>query len=497
MRQILSALSVLLVFSLPGPVSAQDQKPPKPLKTQEDRVTLKGFRTQGGVVNLVEGEAAYVHYKGPARELRPQQELENDDEIQVGTNGRVEVLLNPGYYLRLFSDTRATFLDLSPNNLKLKISNGSAIVEMSVIEVWWPTFEDDHCHQIYYQPVTVVTPRGEFGTVSGGVYRFDVEAKGDTALKVTKGCAVVPGHLIESGMTATLGSGPATVGKFNRDDSDAFDSWSRERADALIRSNKSLKNTEWHKTLSKEPLSFFEIDYEEKHQRFKDAKIVSALGGFVTFVEKGVVYKSGDSEWTALTVGLDLKYGDSVRTGLESRAEIHVYPTCYLHLSSDAEIVYGARSDGGTAVRLLRGSAIITYNIADKNLAPVTLVAPQLEYEIAKRGVYRLNVAPGGESEMIVREGGIRVAGREVKEGKKAVFRDGGLAVTSIGKKEQDSFDVWSRKRPLFDYHRVENKGIWFFDQTLGAYTFVSGFFSFHSPYGGKYSVGFAGRGRR
>ena len=40
-------------------------------------------------------------------------------------------------------------------------------------------------------------------------------------------------------------------------------------------------------------------------------------------------------------------------------------------------------------------------------------------------------------------------------------------------------------------------KLVWYFDQVAGAYTFVPGAREFSSPYGGRYSVGFAGRFHR
>jgi hypothetical protein len=342
----------------------------------------------------------------------------------------------------------------------------------------------------------VVTPSGEVSTVSGGVYRFDIDAHGHAGLKVTKGCAAIGGQYLRHGRTATVGGGPAQPGSFDPHDADAFDNWSRERAAALIDSNKSLKNTDWHKTLAKKWWSFFEINYDERHRMFKAGHIVSALGGFVSFVENGVEYQSGESGWAPLNQGDDLTYGHHIRTGPDSRAEINVYPTCELFLSSNSEAVYGARPDGNTELRLLRGSAILIYLVGPKDVAtPVTLAAPQVEYEIAGAGVYRLNLTPNG-SEMVVRSGKIKVPGHTVGDGKKVTSRDGAAAITSIGRVPIDSFDVWSRNRLGFDNHRVELYGIWYFDQTAGAYTFVSGRYSFNSPYGGKYSVGFDGRGR-
>ncbi len=123
-----------------GLVSTQTEQERQPDKTE---VMLPGFRLNGGMVNLVEGDAEYVNSGKPAQRLSANHALDNGDEIHVGPNGHVEVLLNPGYCLRLSANSRVTFLDLSRPNLKVKISYGACILE--VLEYaepqsrFWPT----------------------------------------------------------------------------------------------------------------------------------------------------------------------------------------------------------------------------------------------------------------------------------------------------------------------------------------------------------------------
>jgi hypothetical protein len=480
------ALAAALMFAFSNPAASQSQKPPE---RQSTEVTLSGFLTDGGVVNLIEGDVAYFPSGGRASELKPQQELSNQDAIQTGQNGRVEILLNPGYYLRLSANTYVVFLDLAPNNLKLKISKGSAICEIVVIgnAGWYYIPLDD--------PITISTPAGEFVTVKGGVYRFDVGSD-ETGLKVTKGLSVVAGARVEGGMKATLRNGSASVTKFNKDAGDGFDIWSRERAGLLVKSNKSLRKTDWHRQLRSNPLSYLNIKDTERHERRNERYVVSAIGGFVNFLEAGVTYKHGDAAWTELSEGVGLEYGDRVKTGPDSRAEILVYPNCYLRLAGNTEIVYARRSDGYAAIKLLRGSAIISSRLDGKEHTPVSFVAPQSECEILRKGVYRLNRSANGLTEILVYEGRARIAGREIKDGQKAVLAEGGPAIGPMQKNALDSFDVWSRQRSpaLSLSRRVQLRGMWYFDQPFGAYTFVPGWLDFHSPYGGRYSVGFLGR---
>jgi hypothetical protein len=496
-------LAAVLVFSFSTSVSAQDSQDQKHWKPQEDRVDLNGFLTEGGLVNFIEGEATYVHPGAAEQKLKVRQALENGDAIETGQTGRSEILLNPSYYLRMSANTRIVFLDLSPNNLKLKITRGAAIVEMCMIDwLWATTWEPDPSHSSLYEPITVLVPQSDVGMVTGGIYRFAVDRSGSTELKVTKGRAFIAGNRVEGGMSATFRNGSTAVTKFNKEQGDAFDNWSHERADLLVKANQSLKNTSWHKVLRKNPLSYLKIDDDERHERFKESRTVAAFGGYVNFVEPGSFIKSEDSDWTEFSAHAALKYGDRIKTSPDSRAEIAVYPTCSLFIGSDTEVIFGVRPDGDAAVRLLRGSAIIYlyYGEKDKDERPViTFAAPQLEYEIVRDGVYQLSVTPD-VPEMKVYWGRVKVAGREVKEDKKIVFRRSGLEISDLSKKARDSFYVWSQKRASFSYartHRVELYGMWYFDNAAGSYTLVSGRYNFHSPYGGEYRVGFSARGRR
>src|SRR2546428_11877699 len=259
MRPIVSLSTVALILIFASTPQAQNQKAPKP---QEKKTDLKGFLTEGGIANIVEGRAVYLHDKDAPQGLTPRKALENGDVINVGANGLVEVLLNPGIYLRLFSNTEVTFLDLSPDNLKLKLSKGSAILEILVLpfEPKHPSYNELRSQfNGSYQSITTSTPAGDFVTTRGGIYRCDVGDEGHTVLKVVKGFAAVNASLVGPGMETVLGDRVPFVKKFSKDRENAFDRWSRERAVVLLASNRSLRNTDWHTQLRKNVLSDLEI----------------------------------------------------------------------------------------------------------------------------------------------------------------------------------------------------------------------------------------------
>lgn len=476
---------------------------------------MKGFRTEGGVANVIEGSVTYLHGE-TTQPLIPRQKFENNDEILVGENGRVEILLNPGSYLRLFPNSRIRFLDLSPDNLKLKLLTGTLVMEILIepFEPGDPSFGDVRQKLTYYQPVTVTTPDAEFVTARGGIYRCDVNSEGRSFLKVTRGVAVVAGDLVKDGWSTALGDRVPVVNRFDKKREDEIDLWSRQRARALVAANKALRNTAWHTKLRKNKNSFFSIIYGEQSERRKERLVVSAAGGVVGYAETGAAFQSGDGEWLPLAKDAVLTYGDRVKTTSDARVEIRIYPHCYLMLAEDTQIIYGSDEEGVAAIRVLRGSAIITSRIPRKEGTIVSFLGGDSAMQILEPGFYRLNVQPERESDFLVYEGKARLDGTELKSAQRAILFTPRLIIGHTRRMDLDAFELWSRKRSnlLFQKpdssrrhvasasyatRRITLTGLWYWDEKAGAHTFVPGFKEFSSPYGGRYSVGFDGRFHR
>src|ERR1041385_9131422 len=84
----------------------------------------KSFRLEGGLINSAEGEVRCLRRGVPIEGLGTTQDIESGDAIETG-QGRAELLLNPGYYLRLDANTKVVLADTSPINLKVEIPIGS------------------------------------------------------------------------------------------------------------------------------------------------------------------------------------------------------------------------------------------------------------------------------------------------------------------------------------------------------------------------------------
>ena len=512
MRLSPTALAALLLLSAPAPAHAQQppKREPERLMTE---VKLDGFLVGSGVVNLVEGQVTGRTGAEPAQPLKPRLELENGHLVRVERGGRAEILLRPGVCLRLAGETEVAFADLSRERPKFKILRGAAILEVAEVSaggLWFGSAVPSELLPGIYPPITVATPQGEFVAIKGGLYRFDVSGHGEVVLKVPKGEAVVARERVKGGMAASLRDGSATVASFDREAGDAFDGWSRERAALLVKSNKSLNKSPWSRHLRNNPRSYFRIHDLERASLSREQFTVSAVGGLVNFAEDAEVSVGSAQAWERLGAGVGLEYGGRVRTGADGRVEILLYPNCYLHLSSDTEVVYAVEG-GGTTVEVPRGSVAVTSEFDDQNRAAVTLAAPTARYELVREGGYRLNVSGDGGSELIVFEGRARVAGSgvEAKGGRRVVARGAERVVSPVSREALDSFDVWSRKRAaaisapngsvrsllsLFQRERTLYGGLWYFDAAAGVYTFVPGVWDFRSPYGGQYSTKFRGR---
>ena len=186
---------------------------------------------KAGGVNAVSGTVTVKRRAGSdAQLLSPKDALNSGDLVQTGSDGRVEVLLNPGSYLRVMENSEFELADASLDGLRLRLLRGSAIIEAATA--------DDV--EILIQ---VETPQTRIAIVKGGLYRLNVGAQSGTELLVRKGRAEVGGQplVVKGGRKVLVGAGrPLEALKFDKKDQDEFDNWSKERAETLAQANRKL-----------------------------------------------------------------------------------------------------------------------------------------------------------------------------------------------------------------------------------------------------------------
>jgi hypothetical protein len=179
----------------------------------------------GAVERNGEGEGAW-------RALTDKDELRGGDVVRTRAGGRVEVLLNPGSYLRAGEGAEFELADASLDNLRVKLTRGSVVVEA--------TGYNETDLSLLFE-----TPQGHVRIIRSGIYRFNVLPSGVTEVGVQKGRVLVGagellvkgGHLVRVGATAQPEVAKA---KFKKEERDALDQWSRERGRELAKLNEKV-----------------------------------------------------------------------------------------------------------------------------------------------------------------------------------------------------------------------------------------------------------------
>ncbi|MBA2647386.1 MAG: FecR domain-containing protein [Pyrinomonadaceae bacterium] len=186
---------------------------------------------RSGGVNFVSG-AVTARRRSEVRwqSLTTKDNLDAGDVLKTGPDGRIEVLLNPGSFVRLAENSELELADASLDNLRLKLIKGSAVVEASGF---------DNISVL----VTVDAPQTKVSIIRSGLYRINVLPAGVTEVIVRKGRALVgpdPGVLVKGGKKARFGGMVTDVVKYEKKEKDALDEWSKERADMVAEANRKL-----------------------------------------------------------------------------------------------------------------------------------------------------------------------------------------------------------------------------------------------------------------
>ena len=455
--------------------------------------------TRGGWVNVVEGAAKYA--RGPvAYSLQGDDRLRAGDLISTGRDGRVEVLLNPGYYLRLGAQTECRLLDTRVDNLKLQLHRGTAAFEVLEHDAYLagsvPAVQS-------YELIAIVTPSTEIVVRRAGLYRINVAADRSTELLVRDGEALAGRTRIKAKRAARAAGGAVSFSEFDPKVEDPFDVWCRTRAQALIAANRSLRSAPWRVAQRNGAEVSLDVPAEREQSGGK-AYLLSAVPGLVKFVESGVAINRVGAGWQELAPETALQAGDALRTGPHSRAELLLLPDVYLRLDGGSEVAVTELSFDAITLKLTRGAAILdVVRLDPKRAPPLTLAGPAVAFTITRAGNYRLDVKPSG-AEILVRKGRINIAGQAVE----SCQRVGAGVATACADDDEDGFDLWSaargngapgvegpaaRMRRILNRARVQWTGFWYRQSRLGMYTFVPhhAYLDFRSPYGGKYSTVF------
>ncbi|HXL79526.1 MAG TPA: FecR family protein [Pyrinomonadaceae bacterium] len=185
-----------------------------------------------GGVNAVTGRAALrSHGTGDWQQLTITEDLETGDVVRTSLDGRVEVLLNPGSYLRIGENSEIELTDNSLENLEIRLVRGTAIVEV--------TGTDDT-----ELLINIATPHTRMAIVRRGLYRVNVVPGDATELIVRKGRVLLePTHTkIKGGDKVIFSDNSFSVAKLKKGEKtrDDLEAWSKGRAETLTQANSRL-----------------------------------------------------------------------------------------------------------------------------------------------------------------------------------------------------------------------------------------------------------------
>ncbi|HUS12923.1 MAG TPA: FecR domain-containing protein [Pyrinomonadaceae bacterium] len=186
---------------------------------------------RAGGVNAVTGRASMRHGNTEWRQLTIKEDLEAGDIVKTDTDGRVEMLLNPGSYMRIGEDSEFELSDNSLENLEVRLIRGTAIVEVTGAT-------DDELF------IGITTPHTRMSIIRRGLYRVNVLSGDSTELIVRKGRVMLEGShtKVKGGNKVVFSSGTFSVAKLEKADKDrdTLELWSKDRAQTLAKANSKI-----------------------------------------------------------------------------------------------------------------------------------------------------------------------------------------------------------------------------------------------------------------
>lgn len=195
-------------------------------QTTSDRYVISA---KAGGVNFVTGDVKTT--KKASTEAAPasiREALENGDEIRTGADGRVEVLLNPGSYLRLGPNSALEIIDTSLDSLRLRLTSGDAIFEVSG--------DDDEI-----APVEIDVANASVVLEKQGIYRVQYREPEIATVRVQKGRVRIGDEKISEGKEIVIDRGTqVAVAEFDKKEQDDFAEWSATRAKTIAEANAKL-----------------------------------------------------------------------------------------------------------------------------------------------------------------------------------------------------------------------------------------------------------------
>ena len=191
---------------------------------------------KAGGINAVTGQAS-VYSRGEAdwQQLMITDDLDAGDRVRTAYDGRVEILLNPGSYLRVGGNSEVELSNNALDNLEVRLIRGTAIVEATGADG-------------IDLNINISTPHTKLAIVRQGLYRLNVVPGDATELIVRKGRVILSdSHTkVKGGNKVVFSATAVSVAKLTKEEkklAEDVDVWSKQRAETLAKANRRISNT--------------------------------------------------------------------------------------------------------------------------------------------------------------------------------------------------------------------------------------------------------------
>ena len=191
---------------------------------------------KAGGINAITGQAD-VHPKGESewQQLSITDDLDSGDRVRTAIDGRVEILLNPGSYLRVGGDSEVELLNNTLANLEVRLLRGTAIVEATGADG-------------LELNINISTPHTKLAIVRQGLYRLNVIPNDATELIVRKGRVILndDSHTkVKGGNKVVFSATNVSVAKLTKEEKktqEDVENWSKQRAETLAKANRRIND---------------------------------------------------------------------------------------------------------------------------------------------------------------------------------------------------------------------------------------------------------------
>jgi FecR protein len=190
---------------------------------------------KAGGINAITGQAT-VRAKSDSdwQQLMVTDDLNAGDRVRTGYDGRIEILLNPGSYLRVGGDSEVELSDNTLANLELRLTKGTAVVEATGVDG-------------VELNINISTPHTRIAIVRHGLYRVSVVPGNATELVVRKGRVVLSDSQtkVKGGNKVVFSQTKVSVAKMTKEEKkreDTIDAWGKERAELLAKANRRIND---------------------------------------------------------------------------------------------------------------------------------------------------------------------------------------------------------------------------------------------------------------